>query len=181
MTLQFGVTFMKKNKALSPSKRLNPLVGIIMGSHSDWETMQHAAQKLEEFGVPYEKKIVSAHRTPKLLVEYASAAAARGLQLIIAGAGGAAHLPGMTAAMTELPVLGVPVESKTLQGLDSLLSIAQMPAGIPVLALAVGKAGAINAGLAAVSILALHDAKLARKLTTFRIQQTRSVLKTKLP
>ncbi len=167
---------MKKTKA--PVK---PLVGIIMGSHSDWETMQHAAQKLEEFGVPYEKKIVSAHRTPKLLVDYATSASKRGLQLIIAGAGGAAHLPGMTAAMTELPVLGVPVESKALQGLDSLLSIAQMPAGIPVLSLAVGKAGSINAGLAAVSILALHDSALSKKLISFRNKQTRAVLKTKLP
>jgi len=167
---------MKKTKA--PVK---PLVGIIMGSHSDWETMQHAAQKLEEFGVPYEKKIVSAHRTPKLLVDYATSASKRGLQLIIAGAGGAAHLPGMTAAMTELPVLGVPVESKALQGLDSLLSIAQMPAGIPVLSLAVGKAGSINAGLAAVSILALHDSALSKKLIVFRNKQTRAVLKTKLP
>ncbi len=167
---------MKKTKA--PVK---PLVGIIMGSHSDWETMQHAAQKLEEFGVPYEKKIVSAHRTPKLLVDYATSASKRGLQLIIAGAGGAAHLPGMTAAMTELPVLGVPVESKALQGLDSLLSIAQMPAGIPVLSLAVGKAGSINAGLAAVSILALHDSALSKKLIVFRNKQTRTVLKTKLP
>lgn len=167
---------MKKTKA--PVK---PLVGIIMGSHSDWETMQHAAQKLEEFGVPYEKKIVSAHRTPKLLIDYATSASKRGLQLIIAGAGGAAHLPGMTAAMTELPVLGVPVESKALQGLDSLLSIAQMPAGIPVLSLAVGKAGSINAGLAAVSILALHDSALSKKLIVFRNKQTRTVLKTKLP
>ncbi|NJK91716.1 MAG: 5-(carboxyamino)imidazole ribonucleotide mutase [Blastochloris sp.] len=171
---------MKKNKA-STSPRIKPLVGIIMGSQSDWETMQHAALKLEEFAVPYEKKIVSAHRTPRLLVEYATQAAERGLQVLIAGAGGAAHLPGMAAALTELPVLGVPVESKALQGLDSLLSIAQMPAGIPVLTLAIGKPGAINAGLAAVSILALQDPTLAAQLARFRQKQTRAVLQTKLP
>jgi 5-(carboxyamino)imidazole ribonucleotide mutase len=167
---------MKKTKA-SPK----PLVGIIMGSQSDWETMQHAAQKLEEFGIPYEKNIVSAHRTPQLLVSYASNASKRGLKVIIAGAGGAAHLPGMAAAMTALPVLGVPVESKALQGIDSLLSIVQMPAGIPVLSLAIGKAGATNAGLGAVSILALQDKALAQKLAAFRKKQTNTVLKTKLP
>ncbi|MDR0534708.1 MAG: 5-(carboxyamino)imidazole ribonucleotide mutase [Verrucomicrobiales bacterium] len=158
-----------------------PVVGIIMGSISDWETMQHAAERLDFFGISYEKKIVSAHRTPELLFKYAAIAANRGLKLIIAGAGGAAHLPGMTAAISELPVLGVPVESRTLKGLDSLLSIAQMPAGIPVATFAVGKAGAINSALAAVSILALHDEKLAKKLTAFRKQQTNTVLKTKLP
>jgi 5-(carboxyamino)imidazole ribonucleotide mutase len=158
-----------------------PLIGIIMGSQSDWETMQHAAEKLDTFGVPYEKNIVSAHRTPQLLVSYARQASERGLKILIAGAGGAAHLPGMTAAMTELPVLGVPVESKALQGMDSLLSIVQMPAGIPVLSLAIGKPGAINAALAAVSILALQDKALARKLAAFRKKQTQTVLKTKLP
>jgi len=167
---------MKKLKTSAQAR-----IGIIMGSQSDWETMQHVALTLNNFGVAYEKKIVSAHRTPKLLTEYASSAQSRGLHLIIAGAGGAAHLPGMTAAFTELPVLGVPVESKALQGLDSLLSIAQMPAGIPVLALAIGKAGAINAALGAVSILALHDAVLAKKWSAFRSRQTKTVLKTKLP
>lgn len=167
---------MKKNKTIS-----SPQVGLIMGSQSDWETMQHAALKLEEFGVGYEKKIVSAHRTPHLLAQYATAAKSRGLQIIIAGAGGAAHLPGMAAAFTELPVLGVPVESKSLQGLDSLLSIAQMPAGVPVLTLAIGKAGAINAALGAISILALHDEVLAKKLGRYRGQQTKTVLKMKLP
>jgi 5-(carboxyamino)imidazole ribonucleotide mutase len=167
---------MKQQKA-----SFKPLVGIIMGSHSDWETMQHTAQKLDEFGVPYEKKIVSAHRTPQLLLGYATTAAKRGLKVIIAGAGGAAHLPGMAAAVTELPVLGVPVESKALQGIDSLLSIVQMPAGIPVLSLAIGKAGAVNAGLGAISILALQDERLAKKLSSFRKKQTETVLKTKLP
>ena len=132
----------------------HPLVGIIMGSKSDWETMQHAAQTLEQLQVPHEVRVVSAHRTPDLLFEYAEAAEGRGLEVIIAGAGGAAHLPGMTAAKTHLPVLGVPVESKSLRGLDSLLSIVQMPAGVPVGTLAIGRAGAINAALLAVSILA---------------------------
>src|SRR3954468_4468684 len=135
-----------------------PLVGIIMGSSSDWETMQHAAAQLTALGVPFEKRIVSAHRTPKLMVAYAESAEKRGLKLIIAGAGGAAHLPGMTASLTTLPVLGVPVESKALHGLDSLLSIAQMPGGVPVATLAIGKAGAKNAGLLAASIIALQDA-----------------------
>src|SRR5438477_7601323 len=133
---------------------MSPLVGVIMGSASDWETMTHAAQTLESLGVPHEVRVVSAHRTPDLLFEYASTAEARGLEVLIAGAGGAAHLPGMTAAKTHLPVLGVPVESKTLHGIDSLLSIVQMPAGIPVATLAIGRAGAINAALLAASILA---------------------------
>lgn len=167
--------------ATKKTSSTKPVVGIIMGSISDWETMQHAAERLDFFRIPYEKKIVSAHRTPNLLFKYADTAASRGLKLIIAGAGGAAHLPGMTAAISELPVLGVPVESKTLKGLDSLLSIAQMPAGVPVLTFAVGKAGAINAALSAVSILALQDKILAKKLHVFRSKQTSIVLKTKLP
>jgi 5-(carboxyamino)imidazole ribonucleotide mutase len=157
------------------------LVGIIMGSSSDWETMQHAAATLEALGVPYEKRVVSAHRTPKLMVSYAESAEKRGLKAIIAGAGGAAHLPGMTASLTTLPVLGVPVESKTLKGLDSLLSIAQMPGGVPVATFAVGKAGAINAALFAASLLAQSDARTQREWRRFRAAQTKKVLKTKLP
>ena len=157
------------------------LVGIIMGSTSDWETMQHAAAQLEALGVPYEKRVVSAHRTPKLMMSYAESAERRGLKVIIAGAGGAAHLPGMTAAMTTLPVLGVPVESKALKGLDSLLSIAQMPGGIPVATFAIGKPGAINAALFAVSLLAQGDAKAKRAWTKFRMKQTAKVLAAKLP
>ncbi|MCR6655413.1 MAG: 5-(carboxyamino)imidazole ribonucleotide mutase [Opitutus sp.] len=157
-----------------------PLVGIIMGSTSDWETMQHAAAQLEALGVPYEKRVVSAHRTPKLMVSYAESAEKRGLKVIIAGAGGAAHLPGMTASMTSLPVLGVPVESKTLKGLDSLLSIVQMPGGVPVATFAIGKAGAINAALFAASLVALDDAKTRRAWKNFRTQQTAKVLKAKL-
>jgi 5-(carboxyamino)imidazole ribonucleotide mutase len=152
-----------------------PAVGIIMGSQSDWETMRHAADVLDELRVPYETRVVSAHRTPKRLYEYATNAEELGLRVIIAGAGGAAHLPGMTAAMTTLPVLGVPVESRTLQGIDSLLSIAQMPGGIPVGTLAIGKAGAKNAGLLAASILALTDEPVARRLKAWRAAQTRSV------
>jgi len=155
-----------------------PLIGLVMGSQSDWETMQNAAKILSDFGVNFEVGIVSAHRTPHRLVSYATSAAARGLRLIIAGAGGAAHLPGMVAALTTLPVLGVPVQSKSLDGLDSLLSIAQMPAGIPVGTLAIGKAGAVNAGLLAVSVLALQDAKLATKLAKWRAAQTASIAKT---
>ncbi|WP_300973139.1 5-(carboxyamino)imidazole ribonucleotide mutase [Sphingomonas sp. LHG3406-1] len=150
-------------------------VGIIMGSQSDWETMRHAASILDELGIPHEAKVVSAHRTPQRLYEYATGAKARGLKLIIAGAGGAAHLPGMTASMTSLPVLGVPVESKALSGLDSLLSIVQMPGGIPVATLAIGKAGAINAGLLAASILALSDQALAGRLDAWRARQTESI------
>jgi 5-(carboxyamino)imidazole ribonucleotide mutase len=157
------------------------LVGIIMGSSSDWETMQHAAATLDALGVPYEKRVVSAHRTPKLMVSYAESAEKRGLKAIIAGAGGAAHLPGMTASLTTLPVLGVPVESKALKGLDSLLSIAQMPGGVPVATFAVGKAGAINAALFAASLLAQSDASTQRAWKKFRADQTRKVLKTKLP
>ena len=150
-------------------------VGIIMGSRSDWDTMIHARKMLDEFRIASETKIVSAHRTPKRLFDYAGGAAARGLKVIIAGAGGAAHLPGMAAAMTRLPVLGVPVESKALQGVDSLLSIVQMPAGVPVGTLAIGKAGAINAALLAVSILALNDQDLAGRLEAWRAAQTDGV------
>lgn len=155
---------------------MKPLVGIIMGSKSDWKTMKHAAAMLDQFGVPYETKVVSAHRTPALLYRYADSAAGRGLELIIAGAGGAAHLPGMAAAITALPVLGVPVESRALQGLDSLLSIAQMPKGIPVGTLAIGPAGAANAALLAVSILGNKYPKFSRELARFRKQQTLQVL-----
>lgn len=150
-------------------------VSIIMGSQSDWETMRHAAQVLEELGVNIETKIVSAHRTPKRLSEFAEAAKARGLKVIIAGAGGAAHLPGMTAAMTPLPVFGVPVQSRSLSGLDSLYSIVQMPAGIPVGTMAIGRAGAVNAGLLAAAVLALHDDALAARLDAWRSRQTDSV------
>jgi 5-(carboxyamino)imidazole ribonucleotide mutase len=161
--------------------KAEPLVGVIMGSQSDWETMQHAATTLARFDVPHECRVVSAHRTPALLAEYASEAEGRGLQVIIAGAGGAAHLPGMVAAQTCLPVLGVPVESHALKGLDSLLAIVQMPAGVPVGTLAIGKAGAINAALLAVAILANQRPDLRAKLKAFREEQTRAVLATKLP
>lgn len=152
-----------------------PQVGIIMGSKSDWETMRHAADMLDRLGVAHETKIVSAHRTPKRLYEYAHSARARGLKVIIAGAGGAAHLPGMAASMTTLPVLGVPVESKALKGMDSLLSIVQMPAGVPVGTLAIGKAGAINAALLAASILATDDSELVARLDKHRSDQTDSI------
>jgi len=152
-----------------------PLVGVIMGSQSDWETMRNATETLEKLGVPYEARIVSAHRTPDRLVEYAKTAKERGLKIIIAGAGGAAHLPGMTAAMTPLPVFGVPVESRALKGKDSLLSIAQMPGGVPVGTLAIGKAGAINAALLAGSVIALMDEKVADALDAFRAAQTNAV------
>ncbi|KTT75887.1 5-(carboxyamino)imidazole ribonucleotide mutase [Sphingomonas sanguinis] len=150
-------------------------VGIIMGSTSDWETMRHAAETLEALGVAHETRVVSAHRTPQRLYDYATGAADRGIKVIIAGAGGAAHLPGMAASMTHLPVLGVPVESKALKGMDSLLSIVQMPGGIPVGTLAIGKAGAINAGLLAASILSLSDEALAERLKAWRERQTDSV------
>jgi 5-(carboxyamino)imidazole ribonucleotide mutase len=162
------------------SNKNRPLVSIIMGSRSDWPTMEIAAQTLDEFSVGYESKIVSAHRTPDLLFEFAKAAESRGVEVIIAGAGGAAHLPGMCASQTVLPVLGVPVESKALKGLDSLLSIAQMPAGVPVGTLAIGAAGAKNAALLAVAILANSRPDLRIKLHAFRSKQTRSVLKDKL-
>ena len=152
-----------------------PLVGIIMGSSSDWETMRHAAETLDKLGVAHETKVVSAHRTPKRLYDYASSAKERGLKIIIAGAGGAAHLPGMAASMTSLPVLGVPVESQALKGMDSLLSIVQMPAGVPVGTLAIGRAGATNAGLLAASILAITDDQLAARVERYRDDQTRAV------
>jgi 5-(carboxyamino)imidazole ribonucleotide mutase len=153
-----------------------PLIGIIMGSKSDWETLRHSAETLGQFGVEHECRVVSAHRTPELLREYATSARARGLRVIIAGAGGAAHLPGMTAAFTALPVLGVPVQSSALSGVDSVLSILQMPAGVPVGTLAIGKPGAINAALLAVAMLATTDTGLAGKLDAFRKEQTASVL-----
>ncbi|MHC4809539.1 MAG: 5-(carboxyamino)imidazole ribonucleotide mutase [Planctomycetota bacterium] len=155
---------------------MNPLVGVIMGSRSDWETMRHAAETLEALGVPHETRVVSAHRTPDRLFEYAAAARDRGLRVIIAGAGGAAHLPGMCAAKTPLPVLGVPVESRTLKGVDSLLSIVQMPAGIAVGTLAIGRAGAVNAGLLAAQILAAGDPALAARIDAWRADQTARVL-----
>jgi 5-(carboxyamino)imidazole ribonucleotide mutase len=155
-----------------------PLVGIIMGSRSDWPTLKAAADVLEALHVPYETRIVSAHRTPKRLYDYATAARGRGLKVIVAGAGGAAHLPGMAASMTELPVLGVPIESKALKGLDSLLSIAQMPAGVPVGTLAIGEAGATNAGVLAAQILALSDKRLATRVMAWRAAQTDSVAET---
>jgi len=153
-----------------------PVIGIVMGSNSDWPTMQAAAKVLKEFGVPFEARVVSAHRTPDLMFEYAEAARTRGLRAIIAGAGGAAHLPGMIAAKTTVPVLGVPVQSKALSGKDSLLSLVQMPKGIPVATFAIGEAGAANAGLLAVALLAATDPALADKLDAFRAEQTASVL-----
>ena len=156
----------------------NMTVGIIMGSRSDWETMRHAAETLDRLGVAHEAKVVSAHRTPKRLYDYASEAKGRGLKVIIAGAGGAAHLPGMAASMTTLPVLGVPVESQSLNGLDSLLSIVQMPAGVPVGTLAIGRAGAVNAALLAASILATADDDLAARIEAFREEQTQAVAET---
>jgi 5-(carboxyamino)imidazole ribonucleotide mutase len=166
---------MKKTR-VAGKKSTKPLVGIIMGSTSDWETMEHAANTLTEMGVPHETRVVSAHRTPDLLFEYAASAEKRGIEVIIAGAGGAAHLPGMAASKTVLPVLGVPVESKALKGLDSLLSIAQMPGGIPVGTLAIGKAGAINAALLGAAILGSKHPAIRESLRTFRIAQTKKVL-----
>jgi 5-(carboxyamino)imidazole ribonucleotide mutase len=152
-----------------------PAVGIIMGSQSDWQTMRHAGETLDQLGISYETRIVSAHRTPKRLYAYAESAVGRGLQVIIAGAGGAAHLPGMTAAMTRLPVFGVPIESRALKGMDSLLSIVQMPAGIPVGTLAIGEAGAVNAALLAASVIALSDPRVARSLEAWRQARTEAV------
>ncbi len=157
-----------------------PLVAIIMGSKSDWETMRNASDVLTEFGVPHETRVVSAHRTPNLMAEFAAGAEARGIEVIIAGAGGAAHLPGMTAAHTLLPVLGVPIESRAMKGMDSLLSIVQMPAGVPVGTLAIGVAGAKNAALLAIQILGNHHPELREKLRVFRGEQTRRVLEEKL-
>ena len=155
---------------------MTPVVGVIMGSRSDWETMRHACDTLEALGVPFEQEVVSAHRTPDRLFEYAGSAEERGLQVLIAGAGGAAHLPGMTASKTALPVLGVPVESKTLKGMDSLLSIVQMPAGIPVGTLAIGRAGAVNAALLAAAIVARSDEGVRERLARWRAEQTEAVL-----
>lgn len=169
---------MSEDTVKTPSAATAPRIGIIMGSQSDWPTMKRAAVILEELGVAYETRIVSAHRTPDRLYEYASTAAERGLQVIVAGAGGAAHLPGMTASMTLLPVLGVPIESKTLRGLDSLYSIVQMPCGVPVGTLAIGTPGAGNAGLLAAQILALQDAQLLQRLTEWRGRQTAQVAET---
>lgn len=159
----------------------NPVVGVVMGSNSDWEVMKNACQQLEDFGVPYEAKVVSAHRTPDLLYQYAEQARERGLKCIIAGAGGAAHLPGMLAAKTTLPVLGVPVNSRYLKGMDSLLSIVQMPKGIPVATFAIGEAGAANAGLYAASLLSIEDNVIADKLQAFREKQAQTVLNMELP
>jgi len=158
-----------------------PLVGVVMGSDSDWDVMEHAVRRLADFGVPYERRVVSAHRTPDLLFEYAAGAAARGIRCIIAGAGGAAHLPGMLASKTTVPVLGVPIPSRHLQGLDSLLSIVQMPAGVPVATFAIGHAGAANAALFAVALLAAADAALADRLAEFRRDQAARVLDLTLP
>jgi 5-(carboxyamino)imidazole ribonucleotide mutase len=160
---------------MAKSAKSPPLVGLIMGSQSDWATMKHAADTLDTLGVPFEARIVSAHRTPKRMAAYAGDARKRGLKVIIAGAGGAAHLPGMTAAMTDLPVLGVPVESAALKGMDSLLSIVQMPAGIPVGTLAIGRSGAINAALLAASIIGLGDAKISSAVAAWRARQTDAV------
>lgn len=155
---------------------MEPLVGVIMGSTSDWETMQHACSSLDELGISYEKKVVSAHRTPDLMFEYAQTARKRGLKVIIAGAGGAAHLPGMVAAKTTLPVIGVPVQSRALNGLDSLLSIVQMPGGVPVATTAIGKAGATNAGLLAAQMLSMYDLEVAHKIENMRKKMTETVM-----
>ncbi|MCL4720423.1 MAG: 5-(carboxyamino)imidazole ribonucleotide mutase [Gammaproteobacteria bacterium] len=163
----------------APARR--PLVGVVMGSASDWPTLKAAVEILKDFGVPCEKRVVSAHRTPQLMFDYAESAAGRGLRIIIAGAGGAAHLPGMLAAKTTLPVLGVPVQSKALSGQDSLLSIVQMPRGVPVATFAIGEAGAANAGLFAVAMLALDDARLASRLVAFRQRQAEAVMAARLP
>ena len=172
----FSFSYTMKN-----STEAKPVVGIIMGSRSDWATMGETASLLKQLDIPFETKIVSAHRTPKLLNSYAEEAEGRGLKVIIAGAGGAAHLPGMTAAITHLPVLGVPVQSKALSGQDSLLSIVQMPAGIPVMTLAIGVAGAKNAALSAASILSLNDSGVSERLKNFRAQQSKTVMETELP
>jgi 5-(carboxyamino)imidazole ribonucleotide mutase len=175
-----GATFFPPDQS-TEEIMAEPVVGVVMGSDSDWETMQHAARRLEELGVPFECRVVSAHRTPDLLFRYAEEAAGRGIRCIIAGAGGAAHLPGMLAAKTALPIFGVPVPSKHLQGLDSLLSMVQMPAGIPVATFAIGAAGAQNAALCAAAVLALSDSELAQRLDRMRREQTRRVLDLQLP
>lgn len=167
--------------AKRPARRKPPVVGVVMGSRSDWETMTHAADTLDQLAIPHEVSVVSAHRTPDWLFEYAAKAESRGLKVIIAGAGGAAHLPGMMASKTQLPVLGVPVESHALKGMDSLLSIVQMPAGIPVGTLAIGRSGAVNAALLAAAILATGDATIADRLRTYRRKQTATVLTSRDP
>jgi 5-(carboxyamino)imidazole ribonucleotide mutase len=171
----------KTPKTAKPSSSRAPLVGVIMGSTSDWETMRHATEALESLGIPYERRVISAHRAPRALFAYATRAASRGLKVMIAGAGGAAHLPGVTAALTPLPVLGVPVESAALKGMDSLLSIVQMPSGIPVATFAIGKAGAANAGLFAGAILAHGNRAIARALAARRAAQTRKAIASRLP
>jgi 5-(carboxyamino)imidazole ribonucleotide mutase len=162
-----------------PGRR--PVVGLLMGSTSDWETMRHAAETLEALGIPYERRVMSAHRTPRQMIAYATGAAARGLRVVIGGAGGAAHLAGLVAALTPIPVLGVPMESASLKGMDSLLSIVQMPGGVPVATFAIGKPGAINAGLFAAAILAHGDPAVRRALSAYRAAQTRRVLRSRLP
>jgi 5-(carboxyamino)imidazole ribonucleotide mutase len=171
----------KRNAAKSSRKRRGPVVGLLMGSTSDWETMRHAAETLDGLGIPYEKRVMSAHRTPRLMFAYATSAAARGLRVVIGGAGGAAHLAGLMAALTPIPVLGVPMESASLKGMDSLLSIVQMPGGIPVATFAIGKPGAINAALFAAAILAHGDPAVRRALSAYRSAQTRKVLRARLP
>ena len=173
MTFGFG--------PFASSVMTKPVVGIIMGSVSDWETMKHAAQTLDSLGVPYERRVISAHRSPQLMYEWGSGAAARGLKIVIAGAGGAAHLAGLAAALTPLPVLGVPMESASLKGLDSLLSMVQMPGGIPVATFAIGKPGAVNAALFAAAVLALADGKIKKELDDFRAEQAKKVAESKLP
>ena len=171
----------KRNPARRMRARRRPVVGLLMGSTSDWETMRHAAETLDALGIPYEKRVMSAHRTPRLMFKYATGAAGRGLRVVIGGAGGAAHLAGLVAALTPVPVLGVPMESASLKGLDSLLSIVQMPGGVPVATFAIGKPGAINAGLFAAAILAHGDPAIRRALAAYRSAQTRKVLRARLP
>ena len=174
-------SFMSKESSSLPPPAAHPIIGVIMGSKSDWETLRHASDILKQFDVAHECKIVSAHRTPQWMAQYATEAEGRGLQIIIAGAGGAAHLPGMVAAITTLPVIGVPVQSAALNGLDSLLSIVQMPSGVPVATTAIGRPGAINAGLLAIAILAIGDQKLREKLKEYRKTQTLNVMNDSLP
>lgn len=175
----FGLFILVSKKSVRAKQRgenMNPIVAVIMGSKSDWETMKHTCEILDQLEVPYEKKVVSAHRTPDLMFEFAENARARGIQVIIAGAGGAAHLPGMVAAKTTLPVIGVPVQSKALNGMDSLLSIVQMPAGVPVATVAIGKAGATNAGLLAAQIVSINDSKLEERLEQVRLESKKTVI-----
>jgi 5-(carboxyamino)imidazole ribonucleotide mutase len=171
----------KRKTARRQRRARRPIVGLLMGSTSDWETMRHAAETLDALGIPYEKRVMSAHRTPRLMFAYATSAAARGLRVVIGGAGGAAHLAGLMAALTPIPVLGVPMESASLKGMDSLLSIVQMPGGIPVATFAIGKPGAVNAALFAAAILALGDPATRRALSAYRAAQTRKVLRARLP